>query len=262
MKPLAAIPFVLFNVAHSLGEPPSPIMAVPDQIVLEEDFSSSKPLDKSTWQKRQGTRWEIANGVLKGRQSSPEYQASKKDHFGYEPRLSVPVTPPEFVARFQIRFLGGSETSIVPFIEFGHHVCRVRFSEDGAALLVDHEIWKVAEAADFRWESGKWYEITAEMKDSQFVMQIKDGPTLFATHESFASPPTSGGKGLGVAGPRRGEIEIDNLTIWSTKPAFQAGWEKRRASFPAFTPVQVKQPKPPAGNKRAKRTQSPKSSSK
>ncbi|MGI9473510.1 MAG: hypothetical protein ACR2NZ_18355 [Rubripirellula sp.] len=225
------------------GQMPAPVLAVPGEVVLKEDFVKPNPLPKSIWQKRQGTRWEVADGVLRGQQSSPEFQAAREDHFGYEPRLSLPITPPEFIATFRLRFIDGSETSIVPFIEFGHHVCRVRFSEQGTSLLADHEIWKLAEAPDFVWESGKWYEITAEMKDSQFVMQIKDGPTLFAEHESFANSPSSGGNGLGVAGPRKGFVELDDLTIWSVQSANQPGWGKRKSQIAEFTPVQVKQPK-------------------
>ena len=80
-----------------------PLMAVSDQVVLQDDFSETHPLKKGVWQARQGTRWEITDGVLRGQQSSPEYQAKKKDHFGYEPRLSIPVTPPEFIAKFSFR---------------------------------------------------------------------------------------------------------------------------------------------------------------
>ena len=222
---------------------PSPLLAMPDKVVLETDFGKPTSLPKSIWQRRQGTRWTVANGVLRGEQSSPEYQATKQDHFGYEARLSIPITPANFIASFRIRFIGGTETGIVPFIEFDHHVCRVRFSRGGAMLLADHEVWKVAEAPKFAWESGRWYSITAERKDSVFIMQIKDGPTLYADHPSFARPTSSGGNGLGVAGPRKGNIEIDDLKICSIKSINKANWKETQAKLPKFTPVQVKEPK-------------------
>lgn len=220
-----------------------PILAVPDQVVLEDDFSRPNPLKKGDWQKRQGTRWAVDKGVLRGQQSSAEFQASKKDHFGYEPRLSIPATPPEFVAAFSFRFMDGSETAIVPFIEFGHHVCRVRFSKEGTILLSEGETMKVAESKDFVWESGKWYHAMAEMKGGRFVMQIADGPTLYAQRDSFAKAPTSGGNGFGIAGPKKGFVELDDLTIWTVKSKDQPGWSKRVSEFPAFEPVQVKEPK-------------------
>jgi hypothetical protein len=220
-----------------------PMMAVPDAVVLKDDFSRSHALQKGVWQTRQGTRWSIEDGVLRGQQSSPEFQAKKKDHFGYEPRLSIPVTPPEFIASFSFQFLAGSETAVVPYIEFGHHVCRVRFSQQGATLLVDHETLKLTEATDFLWQSDKWYHALAEMKDGHFVMQIDGGPTLFAQHDSFATQPTSGGNGFGVAGPKKGFVELDNLTIWNVKEENQPGWSKRMSKFPHYTPVRIKEPK-------------------
>lgn len=218
-------------------------MAIKDKVVLTDDFSEPKPLEKGVWQSRQGTRWAIEDGVLRGQQSSPEYQAKKKDHFGYEARLSIPVTPEEFVAAFSFRFIEGAETAIVPFIEFGHHVCRVRFSKDGAWLLSEGETMKIAEAKDFIWESGKWYHAMAEMKSGEFVFQIAEGPALYAKRDSFKEKTISGGNGFGVAGPRKGMVELDNMTLWSVKKEIRSDWSKRREVFPKFEPFQVKKPK-------------------
>ena len=91
-----------------------PLLAQPDKVALSNDFSRPAKLEKEHWQRRQGTRWSIADGVLRGLPSTLEYQASKPDHKGLEARLSVPSTPPEFIARFSIRFLDGKESSIVP----------------------------------------------------------------------------------------------------------------------------------------------------
>ena len=220
-----------------------PILAEPGEIVLDEEFAKPKSkLAKGVYQTRQGTRWEIEDGVLRGRESSTEYQAAKKDHFGYEPRLSIPATPPEFVARFSFRFIDGTETAIVPFVEFGHHVCRVRFSKDGTTLIADHETMKLDEAADFVWKSGQWYHALAEMKDGHFVMQIAGGPTLHASRDSFRNAPTSGGNGIGFAGPKNGMVEIDNLQI-ATAVTLRPDWKATWAKLPQRTPVQIKEPK-------------------
>lgn len=218
-------------------------MAVPGKIVLQDDFSVAKPLKKGVWQSRQGTRWAIEDGVLRGRESSPEFQSKRKDHFGYEPRLSIPVTPAEFVAEFSFRFVGGNETAIVPFIEFGHHVCRVRFSKDGASLLSDGETMKLAEARQFIWQSGKWYHALAEMNNGEFLIQIADGPTLYGQRDSFAKVPASGGNGFGIAGPKHGVVEIDNLAISEVKATTQPNWNSYRSKLPKFAPIQIKQPK-------------------
>jgi hypothetical protein len=237
------VSLVAFSVHADDPSSLKPLMAVQDQVVFKSDFSKVKPIDKEEMIQRQGTRWVIEDGVLKGQESSQEYQAKKEDHFGYEPRLSMPVTPNQCVASFSFRFIGGNETSIAPFIEFGHHIARMKFSQNGAWLLSDHDTMKVAEAKTFKYESGKWYHAMAELKGKEFVFQIKDGPTLYAKRDAYAQPVSSGGKGFGITGPKHGKVELDNITLWSIKEQVQPEWEKRAAAFPEFTPIQIKKPK-------------------
>ncbi|MGY8693045.1 MAG: hypothetical protein ACKVGW_02475 [Verrucomicrobiia bacterium] len=221
-----------------------PLLAQPDAIALENAFSEPAPLEKGVWQQRQHTRWEIKDGVLLGIPSSDEYQKSRGDHQGFEPRISVPATPAECIAQFSVRFSNGEETPIAPFVEFGHHVARVKFSETGVFLIADGESVKVAEAKKFKYVPGKWYHILAELKGDEFVMQFADGPTLYAKHPSFAKPVKSGGNGLGITGAKGGIVEIDNLTLWSIKSKERSTWAKTRAGFPHFQPVILKEKKP------------------
>ena len=221
-----------------------PLMAVPDQVALEQDFETPFDLkkEKETWIQRQATRWAVEDGVLRGQPSSAENQAAKSHHKGLEARLSIPATPPQCIAKFSIRFREGEETAIVPFVEFGHHIIRVRFnSEEGVTLLADYESMKIAEDKDFVYQPGEWIHMLAELKGEEFVVQLQDGPTLYGKHPNMPSPAPSGGNGFGTAGLRGGKVEIDNLTLWTVKKEAQPGWEARRAEFPAFEPVQVRE---------------------
>ena len=38
-------------------------------------------------------------------------------------------------------------------------------------------------------------------------------------------------------------VELDNVTIWSVKPEENADWKNRKAKFPKYEPVQIKEPK-------------------
>ena len=220
----------------------APLMVEPAEKVFASDFSEPAPLEKTQWTPRQGTRWEIVDGVLKGIPSSAEYQAKKDHHRGLEPRISAPMTPPEFLLRFSVRFSEGEETTIVPFVEFGHHIVRLKFSrEGGLALLADYESMKVAEAPEFKWKSGCWYHGLAELKGDEFVVQFDGGPTLYASHPVFSEPAPSGGTGLGLAGPRGGTAELDHVEIWTIKKGSRPDWSKTKKSFPEFTPVQVRE---------------------
>ena len=220
-----------------------PLLALPDKVVMQDDFSKAGPFNRQHWGARQGTQWVVEDGVLRGRPSTPEFQAKKKDHFGYEPRISAPVTPPQFIAQFSVRFTGGSETFIVPFIEFGHHICRLRLSKEGAELLAEGESLKVAESKELKYEPGRWYHVLAEMKGDEVVIQIADGPTLHARHAGFSKPVEKGASGLGIAGPKNGMAEIDNVTFWSIQAAEQPGWAAKRDSLPKFEPVELKKVK-------------------
>jgi hypothetical protein len=222
-----------------------PLMVIPNKSVLQETFSKSGPVKKTNWQNRQGTRWSVEDGVLRGRPSSEEYQSSRTHHFGYEPRVSVPVTPTEFLAGFSFRFIGGEETDIVPFIEFGHHVCRVKFSSKGTFIVIDHETLKVAEASDFLYEPGKWYHALAELKGDEFVIQFVDGPVWYVKHECLAKVNASGGNGLGLAGPKNGKVELDNVSIWKIRSQSKPSWNKRRKLIDVMDPV-------PTGKKKKK----------
>ena len=213
-----------------------PLMVIPEKSVLQETFSKSGPVNKTIWQSRQGTRWSIEQDVLRGRPSSKEYQASRTHHYGYEPRVSVPVTPAEFLAGFSFRFVGGEESDIVPFVEFGHHVCRVKFSSEGTFILVDHETLKVAESGDFKYVPGKWYHALAELKGDEFVIQFVDGPTWYVKHECLAKANSSGGNGLGLAGPKDGTVELDNVSIWKIRPQVKRSWNERRNLFDVMNP--------------------------
>lgn len=222
-----------------------PLMVKTVDKVVDESFA--KPLaklPKTQWLSRQGTRWSFEGGVLKGLPSSAEYQASKSHHRGTEARLSIPPTPAEFAASFRFRFIKGSETVIVPFVEFGHHVCRIRFSKKGTELLADGETMRVAEASDLKWESGKWYSILAELKGEEFVVQFENGLTLYARHATFGKPNPSGGNGVGFACPKGGTAEVDDMIIWSVAPSYAKGWKQTKAELPVFKHVQVKEKKP------------------
>ena len=204
----------------------SPIMNVADRITYQSDFEQVKELDKKIWQSRQGTQWKITDGVLRGQQSTPEYQAKKEDHKGLDPRIKSPKTPREFIAKFSLRFIGGTETKLLPIIEFGHHNVRLKFSESGSILLADHEKVQLASSDTLKLELGRWYHVLAERQGDEFVMQFANGPTFYAKHKSLAIPVADDSDGLGIAGTRKGTVEIDNVTLWSIKKSKRAkGWD-------------------------------------
>lgn len=238
MKVAALAVWASVAVSAQAAEPGlKPVMVQPEKVTLKDDFSSVKTLAKGgAYAALQGTRWVIADGVLRGQPSSPEYQASKKDHKGLEPRVAISAPAGDFMAEFSVRFIGGQPTGIVPFIEFGHHCGRITWAGGGGAKLVaDGESVQLAEAKEFKIESGKWYHVLAEVKGDELVVQFEGGPTLYGKHASLAAEKTK--PAVGVTGGVGGTVEIDNVTIWSIKPEAQKGWAEAREKLPKPTAV-------------------------
>lgn len=215
-----------------------PIMVKKGSLVYENDFSEDGEIDKVVWNKRQNTRWDVKNGVMHGIESTKEYQDSKKDHKGTEPRLNIKNTPENFVIEFEITFKDGVETTRSPFVEFGHHFARVRFLKAGIDLVADHESIIVSQS-EAQLELGKTYHCLAERMNDQFIMQIKDGPTLFGQHPNFSKIPKN--FAFGVAGTKNGVIEIDNVKLWEATE-FKTSWENSKSSYITMEPQKIEKP--------------------
>ncbi|MCB1119930.1 MAG: hypothetical protein KJT03_00150 [Verrucomicrobiae bacterium] len=224
--------FAAWSAAATL----KPRMVELDQLVLAEDFNQPAPLDNKKWQPRQHTRWSIEDGVLRGIPSTQEYQASRKDHQGFEPRLSIPSCPQEFAIEFSIRFVKGEQTPLCPFIEFGHHVGRIYWNEDGAALLADHESVQLDSNSAFKLESGKWYHGLAEIKGDEMLITFEHGPFFYGKHPGLAVKKD----GFGVAGFSMGTVELDNIQVWSVKSGTNPDWKNFRTTFATKPPKVLK----------------------
>ncbi len=159
----------------------TPTRLTPGKIIYKSDFSKTAPLDKTRWQTRQGTRWNIEGGVLKGIPSTPEYQAKKKatgkGHTGTIPRIYMLDIPRDFILSYRFKLEGGKPSGAVPLVEFGHHVSRVHFSAEGPRLLSDHEKNTLAKI-DQPLELGRWYNVLVEARGDAVVVQIENIGTL------------------------------------------------------------------------------------
>ncbi len=229
-------------------EPPfslEPQLALPDQVLLEDDFSGDGSFDRKQWSPRQGTRWEIKDGVLRGIESTAEFKATHSSHKGFNPRINAWSCPREFIATFSVRFTGG-EITLATFIEFGRHVCRTQNGENGLEMVVEGSSIRIAEAKGFRYELGKWYRVMAERKGDEVLMQIQDGPTLYGKHPGFAEASVGKGlSGVGFAGPRAGVMELDDVVIWSVKPEPNPKADAARKQFPMLEkPVNLREKTP------------------
>ncbi|MCZ6673677.1 MAG: hypothetical protein O7C75_12160 [Verrucomicrobia bacterium] len=214
-----------------------------DQLIVGEDFTEQRDLEKENWHPRQHTRWAMEDGVLRGIPSTAVFQASQDHHQGLEARLSIPSCPDEFAIQFSLRFIGGEETSLCPFIEFGHHKARLYWSEQGARLLANKESVQLDFNASFKLESGTWYHALAEIKGDEIVIRFSHGAVFYGKHPSLVGKKD----GFGVAGFQGGQVELDNIKVWSIKEDRGENWDTHVRRFNP-TPHKILKPEVTQGS--------------
>lgn len=261
---------LLVVVQSAIAADVSPKWLVPDQVLFADDFSQPRgeiKLDRkkapnAPWVPNQGTRWEVVDGVLRGRASSPEFQASHETHRGVHPRMVLSKTPEKYVLRFSMRlidgipFEAGKRKSVAPFIEIGHHICRVTWDVNGATLLADGDTTQLANDKDFKLVPGKWETVLVERRDDEVLVQFADGPVFHGKHASYVTDPHA----VMIGGLEAGTMEIDNVTLWSIKEGTQPEWTAFASKLPPQQNL-VLRPKTPGRIAAEKKAAEAKSSS-
>ena len=230
-----------------------PLMLIPDEVLFKDDFNTPrgelKPKrkdDTDAWQPNQGTRWEVTDGVLRGRASSPEFQASHETHKGVHPRIALTKTPENYILQFSMRivdgkpFVAGQRKAVPPFVEIGHHIARVTWGANGAMLLADGDSLQLANDKDFKLDTGKWYTVLVERRDDEVLVQFAGGPTFHGKHPSYKSDKHA----VMLGGLEAGTMEVDNVTVWSVKQGNPPNWSATLAKLPQQQDVRIKEAKP------------------
>lgn len=232
-------------VPHAAELDLKPLWLVPDRVIYTDDFSKPREIairkqqSDKPWVINQGTRWEVADGVMRGRASSAEYQAKHETHKGVHPRIVLQTTPEKYVLLFSMQIIDGipfdvtKRRSVPPFIEIGHHICRVTWDVNGATLLADGDTTQLAADKDFKLVPGKWETVMIERRDDEVLVQFANGPTFHGKHPTYVTDPHA----VMLGGLEAGTMEIDNVTLWSVKDGVQPAWPQVLAKLP---PQEVK----------------------
>lgn len=211
----------------------TPVLATPGPVHLQMDFSEDFTVKRGHpfFICGQGTTWMAKDGLLVGTESSPEYQAKKKEqgngHLGTAPRLQFPKSPQDVILKYSFKIVGGKKTKLLPMIEAGHHLRRIYFGSEGSRILVEHEKTTIAEN-DFVLQADKWYHVMLEIKGDEFLVRFHDGPTLYGSHPGVGAdfPNYS----IGITATNQGTIYIDNMTIWQAGEV-QQSWAQTRKTL-------------------------------
>jgi hypothetical protein len=244
---LALLPFA------ALAADLKPQLLIPDKVLFADDFShpgelkavAAKNPQVSTWGPNQGTRWTVADGVLKGEASTAEYQASHDTHKGVQPRIVLTRMPADYVLKFSMRLIDGKpfvaddRKSVPPFVEIGHHIARITWGENGAMLLADGDTLQMDVAKDFKLEPGKWVVVMIERRADEVFVQFQDGPSFYGKHATYNSKLHP----VMLGGLEAGHMEVDDVTMWSIKEGDQATWAATLKARPATKEVRIKESK-------------------
>jgi len=247
--------FALFALLPFIGLAADlrPQLLIPDKVLFADDFSQARGLKAvaakspqvGAWNPNQGTRWTVADGVLKGEASSAEYKAAHDTHKGVHPRIVLTKTPADYVLKFSLRlvdgkpFVAGQRKSVPPFIEIGHHIARITWGENGAMLLADGDTLQVDVAKDFKLEPGRWYVVMVERRADEVFVQFQDGPSFYGKHPTYKSELHA----VMLGGLEAGHMEVDDVTVWSIKEGDQPTWPATVKARPATKEVRRKEAK-------------------
>lgn len=213
MKPLCLSIALVLPLLGFAGESVESELFETTTLVYSEDFDGE--LDLDFWEVRQASTWKIEDGILKGSESSKEFQAKKiaagdKAHAGFKPVIWLKQVPAEFVCTMRFRYTGEKNHAKYPLLDLGHHFHTITFGIDKTKLsiLSDEEVVRIEEPLLPR---GEWAEVKIELKKGVILL------TLNGITNRFESDLIDMGdqRQIDFKGLDFGTCEIDWVRVWS-----------------------------------------------
>ncbi len=179
-----AVPVALLSAA------PQPLMVVPAKRVIALDFEKESDVSKKWMSFRKETTFTVEDGYLNVippavANAGTEHESKWGDSdFA---RAGMIGLPKDYVCKFRLNCIKPTDTRLqekgLIYIDLGHRVIRTTFSRKGTTLLLENHLMGreadvsskiLQEAPDLTLEYGKWYDVMAEVKGDEVVIQIGD----------------------------------------------------------------------------------------
>ncbi len=184
-----------------LSASPEPLMVVPGERIVSLEFDKASDVSKKWISFRKETTFKVKNGHF---HVIPPVVANegtgKKSKWGDSDfaRAGLVGLPKDYVCRFRWKYNKPTNAKSLAkglvYIDMGHRVIRTTFSREGTTLLLENHLMGrdkevsskvLREAPELRLEPDRWYEIIAEVKGTEVVVQI-DGHVLYGNDELIA----------------------------------------------------------------------------
>ena len=182
--------------------------------LVHEDLFDKGPLNTAFWEVRQGSTWEVKDGVLHGSPAPKEYQdkkiaANDRAHAGLKPVMWLKQLPENFVCTMRVRYDGKDYMRGFPLLDVGHHIHTLTFSAKATTLTIKKDVQKVEVPAPL-FSLNTWHDVAIELKKGTLLLSI-DG-----VKHRFESPniDMTGHSQIDFKALDHGTCQIDNVRIW------------------------------------------------
>ncbi|MBI1247458.1 hypothetical protein GC197_06370 [bacterium] len=171
---------VLTNTQSAECEDYKPQLFKSVKLIYDEQFDTDGPITKDNphWITRQGTPWNVKDGVLTGSIASEEYQkmmrAKGDSHDGTRTVVWLKPVPEAFAIQMRVRYnnSGKKGRNRGCLLDLGHHVNSFIFGEEETTLTLQKK--KKIQIDGKFFPLNQWNGVTIEIKEGEIVMQVND----------------------------------------------------------------------------------------
>ncbi|MCM8530038.1 MAG: hypothetical protein NE330_02665 [Lentisphaeraceae bacterium] len=228
---------LLVLVVSTAAVEQGPKMMAQGEVILESDFTDANALTKANFQTRKETHHSIEDGKLKLISPKMAYKGNPPEKSKWADatmsRMAFKdVIPQDYAVSFRFKANEPKDEKakrkVSFFFEFGHRCVRLEMKTEGTQLLImnhltGHKNYIVLEEKkDFKLTTGQWYDVFAEIKGEEILVQVND-KTFYGKHELIKKTrPKALQFNNGGAG-----FDLDHIKLWKAG-SFNSDWQKER----------------------------------
>lgn len=182
------------------------------KLVYEDDFNGA--LNTEFWEVRQSSTWAVKEGVLRGSESSKEFQAKKlasndPSHAGLKPVIWLRKVPENFVCSMRIRHDASAYQRGFPLFDIGHHIHTLVFSEKATTLTIKKNV-ESSPVGKPLFALNQWHDVVIEAKKGRLVLKVDGEKQVFES----SNIDTTGHAQIDFKGVDGGVFQIDSIRLW------------------------------------------------